>query len=62
MKLCSVLYASMGGREVGARMNTYTYMTESLHGSPETTTIWLICFTPIQNVFAVKKKIQKSVS
>ena len=59
MKLCSVLYASLDGREVGARMNTYICMAESLHCSPETTTTLLICFTPKQNVFVVKKYVKK---
>ena len=33
-------------------------MAESLHCSLETITTLLICYTPIQNIFAVKKKIQ----
>ena len=31
-------------------------MAESLYGSPETITMLLISYTPIQNVFGVKKK------
>ena len=42
------------------RMDTCICMAESLHCSPETITILLIGYTPIQNVFGVKKiKIKK---
>ena len=39
------------------RMNTCICMTESLHCSPETITFF-IGYTPIQNVFSVKKYIK----
>ena len=35
------------------------YMTESLCCSPETTTTFLIDYTPIQNIFGVKKQTNK---
>ena len=40
-------------------MDTCVYMAESLHHSPETTTTLLVGYTPIQNVFGVKKKLIK---
>ena len=39
-------------------MDTCILMAESLHGSPETVTILLICYTPIQNK-KLKKKQKK---
>ena len=39
-------------------MDTYICMAESLHCSPEIMTTLLIGYTPIQNVFGVKKKIR----
>ena len=36
-------------------MDTCICMAESLCCSPETTTTLLICYTPIQNAFGVKK-------
>ena len=44
----------MGGGVQG-RMDTCTCTAKSLHGSPETITTLLIGYTPIQNVFGVKK-------
>ena len=38
-ELCSVLCASLDGREVWGRMDMCIRMTESLHCSPETTTL-----------------------
>ena len=55
MELCSMLYGSLDERQVWGRMDTCICMTESLHCSPETTTTLLIFYTPIQNVFGVKK-------
>ena len=55
MELCSMLYGSLDGRQVWGRMDTCICMTESLHCSPETATTLLIFYTPIQNVFGVKK-------
>ena len=40
-------------------MDTCICMAESLCYSPEATTALLICYTPIQNAFGVKKKINK---
>ena len=37
-------------------MDTCIRMAESLSGSPETITMLLIGYTPVQNVFGVKKK------
>ena len=45
----------MGGG-VWGRMDTCVGMAESLHRSPETTTTLLVGYTPVQNVFGVKKK------
>ena len=56
MELCSVLCASLDGREVRGRVDTCICMAESLHSSPETITTLLIVYIPIQNVFGVKKK------
>ena len=62
MELCSILCASLDGKGVCGRMDTCICMAESLHGSPETTTILLICYTPIQNVFGFKKlKLKKNL-
>ena len=41
------------------RMDPCICMAESLHCSPETITTWFIGYTPIQNVFDVKKKLNK---
>ena len=45
-----------GWRGVLGRMDTCICMTESLHCSPEAITTLLIGYTPIQNVFVLKKK------
>ena len=50
-----MLCASLDGRGFGGRMDTRIYMAESLHCSPETITTLLFGYTPIQNVFGVKK-------
>ena len=55
MELCSMLCATLDGREVWGRMDTYICMAESLHSSPEAITTLLICYTQIQNVFMFKK-------
>ena len=47
--------ASLDGRGTWERMDTCTCMAESLCCSPETTTTLLVSYTPIQNVFSVKK-------
>ena len=44
-------YGGDGGG--GGKMDTYVYMAEFLHCSPETITTLLMCYTLIQN----KKKI-----
>ena len=49
MGLYSVLCGSLGGTGVWGRMDTCLRMAESLCCSPETTTISLISYTPIQN-------------
>ena len=46
--------AWMGGGSWG-RMGACICMAESLCCSPETTSTFLICYTPVQNVFGVKK-------
>ena len=46
-ELCSTLHGSLDGREVWGRIDTC--MAESLCGPPETITILLISYTPIQN-------------
>ena len=46
--------AWMGGGSWG-RMDAYICMAESLCCSPETTSTFLICYTPVRNVFGVKK-------
>ena len=50
-----MLCGSLDGRGFGGRMDTCLCMTESLHCSSETVTRLLIGYTPIQNVFGVKK-------
>ena len=54
-----ILCASLDERGLWGRMDTRICMAESLHCSPETITILLIVYTPIQNVFGVKKIIIK---
>ena len=58
MELCSMLCASLGGKGLWWRLDTCVSMVESLPCLPETTTTLLIGYTPIQNVFGVKKKIR----
>ena len=48
-ELCSMLLDSLDGREVWGIMDTCMCMAESLCSSPETITILLISYTPIQN-------------
>ena len=55
MDLCCMLCASLDGREVWGRTDTCICMAESLHCSPEHITTLLIGYTPMQNVFGVKK-------
>ena len=52
--LLSVMSVWMGGRSRGKCIHVYIRVAESLHRSPETITILLIGYTPIQNVFGVK--------
>ena len=54
MELHSMLCASLDGRGDWGRMDTGISMAESLHCSPESITL-LTSYTPIQNVFGVKK-------
>ena len=49
-----MLCASLDGRRVWGRMDTFACMAKSLHCPPETTTTLLIGYTPIQN-----KKLKK---
>ena len=44
-----MLCASLNGRRDEGRMDACVCMAEFLHCSPETTTMWLIGYTPIQN-------------
>ena len=46
-------------RGIWGRMDTCICMAESLHCSPEIMTTLLIGYTPIQNVFGVKKNKNK---
>ena len=54
MELSSMLCGSLDGRGVWGRMDTCIWMAELLYCSPETVTILLIRYTPIQN-----KKLKK---
>ena len=66
MELCSMSCASLNGRRTWGRMDTCICiriririricMAESLHCSPETITVLLISYTPIQTAFGVRKK------
>ena len=57
MELCSKLCTSLDVRRVWGRMDTCTCIAESFPCSPETTTILLIGYTPMQNKkFKVWKK------
>ena len=53
MELLSVRSVWKGGR-IRGKIDTCISIAESLHCSPETITILLIGYTPIQNVFGVK--------
>ena len=53
-ELCSMLCGSLDGRGVWGRMDTCTYMAESLRCPPETITALLIGYIPIPN-----KKLKK---
>ena len=55
MELWSMSCGRLDGRGIWGRMDTCVCMAESLHCSRETTTTLLIAYTPIQNVFGVKK-------
>ena len=59
MELCSTLCVSLDGKGVWERMDTYICMAESLHCSSETITTLSIGYTPVQNVFGVKKLKKK---
>ena len=48
-ELCSVFCASLDGRGFWGRTDTCVCMAESPTSSPETTTILLIRYTPVQN-------------
>ena len=57
-----MLCASLNRREVWDRIGTYKCLFESLHSSPETTTILLIGYIPIQNKkFETSKKKKKAI-
>ena len=47
-ELCSVSCGSLDGREIWGRMNTCICMAESLSCVPDTITILLIGYTPIE--------------
>ena len=49
MKLCPVLCGSLDGRGVWGTIDTSVCRAESLHSSPESITILLISYIPIQN-------------
>ena len=55
-ELCSMLCGSLDGRGVWGRMDTCICMAESLHCSPETITMLLICYTSIRNNKFRKRK------
>ena len=56
MELYSMSCGSLDGSGVWGRIGTCICVAEPLHCSPETITSLLIGYTPIQNVFGVKKK------
>ena len=58
MELCLMLHGSLDGRGVWGRMDICIYTAESLCCSPETSTMLLIGYTPMQNGFGVKKKLK----
>ena len=47
MEFCSMLCASLDGRGVWGRMDTYIGMAKSFCSSPEIITTLLISYTPI---------------
>ena len=51
-----MLCVSLDGRGAWGTIGTCLCIAESLHCSSETITTLLIGYTPIQNVFSVKKK------
>ena len=58
MELCSMLCGSLNGIGDWGRMDTYTYMAESLCCPPKTVTTLLISYTSIQiKSFFLKKKV-----
>ena len=61
MELCSMLCASLDGRVFWGRMDKCTCIADSLHYSPETITILLTGYTPIQNAFGVKKNKKNKI-
>ena len=54
-ELCSV--GSQDGRGFGGRMDTCLCTVESLRSSPETITVLLIGYSPIENKFKEKIKV-----
>ena len=62
MELCSILCGSLDTRGVWRRMDICMWMAESLCFSPETITILLIDYTPIQNKKFFKKLKKKKKS
>ena len=59
MELCSTLCVSLDGKGVWEKMDIYICMAVSLHCSSETITTLSIGYTPVQNVFGVKKLKKK---
>ena len=58
MEFCSILLGSLDGREVWGqgRLDRCICMTESLHYSPETITVFLIGYTLIQKKMFFKNQ------
>ena len=56
-EICSMFCGSLDGRGVWGRRDTCECMAESLCRPPETITVLLICYTPIQN-----NKFKKNMS
>ena len=54
-----MLYATLDGSKVLGKLDTRIFMAKSLHCSSQTITTLLISYTPIQNVFGVKKRGKK---
>ena len=55
MELCSMLCSSLDRRRVWGRMDTCVCMAESVHCSPETTTILLISYIQYKMLLVLKK-------